>query len=74
MLSRFGMDIPQPVALVLVKRGLLQWNCFVFFKTVSGQKTGELQASDTISTGGSRHLASRIADAYAMINELGIRT
>jgi tRNA A-37 threonylcarbamoyl transferase component Bud32 len=73
MLSRFGMDIPQPAALVLLKRGLLQWDCFVFFRIVSGPKTGEPPTSDTISTGGSRHLASRIAEAYAMINGLGIR-
>lgn len=73
MLCRLGIDIPQPVALVLTKKGVLQWNCSVFFKAFTGRPIKELLTSDYISMEETKHLTSLIADAYAIMNKMGIR-
>lgn len=73
LLCRLGIDTPQPVALVLMKRGVFQWNCFLFFKAVTSRTNKELLTSDYIPREATKHLASRINDVYVWMNKMGIR-
>lgn len=70
MLCRLGMDLRQPVALVLMKKRAFQWNCLAFFRADKGRTVKDLLASDAISAEMPRYLVYRLADVYEVMNKI----
>jgi hypothetical protein len=72
MLLRLGIQTPEPVALVYRKAGSLRWRCSVFFKPVQGKILREILTSGSLSDAGTERLAQTLADACAVLNDMGI--
>jgi len=72
MLIRLGMDMPRPVAVVLLKGAPLKWNCFVFFREPQGNTANEQPSAGIGCLEGSVHLPSPVREAVAFMNEMGI--
>lgn len=72
LLGRLGVETLQPVALVGRRKGLLQWDCSVFFKPVLGTPLVELMASGSLSQKDTEQIAENLADAFSLLGSMGI--
>jgi len=72
MLGRLGVETLQPVALVGRRKGLLQWDCSVFFKPAPGITLKELMASGSLSQQDTEQLAENLAGAFSLLGGTGV--
>jgi tRNA A-37 threonylcarbamoyl transferase component Bud32 len=72
MLRRLCIGAPHPVAIVFQCRGMMSWNCFVFFKPLEGVNLKDLFTSDSASGEDKEIAAAGLADALALMNGMGI--
>jgi tRNA A-37 threonylcarbamoyl transferase component Bud32 len=72
MLGRLGMETPQVVALVARRKGVLLWDCSVFFKPIEGRTLSDFFTSGSVPGQDKERIAEGLADALSVLRSMGI--